>query len=85
MKVLQFLGTEYDANRGSTRVAIYSLLFPMVILFSAYSAEMTSILSVFRLTMPFQDLVGMYRDTDYKIGSVENTAWDNFFNVRIYN
>ena len=77
------LGTEYDPHRGATRVAMFSILLAMVVLFASYSASMTSVLSVFKLTMPFTDLPSMYRDTDYKIGSVKNTAFDNLFNVRI--
>ena len=60
-----------------------SILFAMTLLFVAYSAAMTSILSVVKIDIPFEGLVGMYRDTDYKLGSVKNTAFDNFFDVRI--
>lgn len=78
-----FTGTEYDAQRGSTRIAMLSILFAMMVLFAVYSAAMTSLLAVVIVQVPFEGLVGMYRDTDYKLGSVKNTAFDNFFDVRI--
>ena len=77
------LGTEYDPQRGATRVALLSILAMMVIIFACYSAQMTAVLSVANVVMPFENVQGMYRDTNYKVGSVENTAFDNLFNVRI--
>ena len=77
-----FLGTEYDPQRGATRVALLSILAMMVIVFACYSAQMTAVLSVANVVMPFENVQGMYRDTNYKVGSVENTAFDNLFNVR---
>ena len=77
------LGTEYDPQRGATRVALLSILAMMVIVFACYSAQMTAVLSVANVVMPFENVQGMYRDTNYKVGSVENTAFDNLFNVRI--
>ena len=44
---------------------------------------MTAVLSVANVVMPFENVQGMYRDTNYKVGSVENTAFDNLFNVSI--
>ena len=76
------LGTEYDPQRGATRVALLSILAMMVIIFACYSAQMTAVLSVANVVMPFENVQGMYRDTNYKVGSVENTAFDNLFNVR---
>ena len=77
-----FSGTEYDPQRGATRVALLSILAMMVIIFACYSAQMTAVLSVANVVMPFENVQGMYRDTNYKVGSVENTAFDNLFNVR---
>ena len=56
----------------------------MTTLFAAYAAMMTAVLSVTNVVMPFDDVQGMYRDTDYKLGSVENTAFDSLFDVSIY-
>ena len=75
------VGTEYDPQRGATRVALLSILAMMVIIFACYSAQMTAVLSVANVVMPFENVQGMYRDTNYKVGSVENTAFDNLFNV----
>ena len=60
---------------------MFWLLFAMTTLFAAYSAQMTAVLSVFNVVMPFENVQGMYRDTDFKVGSVKNTAFDNLFNV----
>ena len=76
-------GTEYDAKRGSTRVAWLSILGAMVVLFASYSAYMTSVLSVFKLTMPFEDVPSLYHTTGFTIGSVKGTAYDNYFNVSL--
>ena len=61
---------------------MYSILFAMMILFAAYSAMMTATLSVVKTSMPFEDIVGLYRDTDFKVGSVEKTAFDKLYDVR---
>ena len=57
--------------------------FAMTTLFAAYSAQMTAVLSVFNVVMPFENVQGMYRDTEFKVGSVKNTAFDNLFNVSL--
>ena len=62
---------------------MFWLLFAMTTLFAAYSAQMTAVLSVFNVVMPFENVQGMYRDTDFKVGSVKNTAFDNLFNVSL--
>ena len=63
---------------------MFAIFFAMIVLFAEYSTAMTSILSVVITSMPFEDIVGMYRDTDYKVGSVKGTAFDTFFDVRIH-
>ena len=75
------LGTEYDPQRGATRVAMFWLLFAMTTLFAAYSAQMTAVLSVHNVVMPFENVQSMYRDTDFKVGSVKDTAFDKLFDV----
>ena len=60
---------------------MFWLLFAMTTLFAAYSAQMTAVLSVHNVVMPFENVQGMYRDTDFKVGSVKNTAFDKLFDV----
>ena len=63
---------------------MFWLLFAMTTLFAAYSAQMTAALSVHNVVMPFENVQGMYRDTDFKVGSVKNTAFDKLFDVSHY-
>ena len=56
----------------------------MTTLFAAYSAQMTAVLSVTNVVMPFENVQGMYRDTDFKVGSVKDTAFDSLFDVRSF-
>ena len=63
---------------------MFWLLFAMTTLFAAYSAQMTAVLSVHHVVMPFENVQGMYRDTQFKVGSVKNTAFDKLFDVSFY-
>jgi len=51
------------------------------VVYTAYSASLTSALAVVDIKYPFTDLKTFYDDTDYKIGSVTNTAMDELFRV----
>ena len=72
-------GIEFEAKRFSTRVATITILFATLVVFAAYSASLTSFLAIFKVEMPFSDLETMYYETNYKIGSIRNTAFDNLF------
>ena len=72
-------GIEYEAKRFSTRIATMTIFFATLVVFAAYSASLTSFLAIFKVEMPFSDLETMYYGTNYKIGSIRNTAFDNLF------
>ena len=72
-------GIEYEPKRLSTRVAAITIFFSTLVVFAAYSASLTSFLAIFKVSLPFTDLESMYHGTNYKIGSIRNTAFDNMF------
>ena len=84
-------GIEYEPKRFSTRIATITIFFATLVVFAAYSASLTSFLAVFKVSLPFTDLESMYYGTNYKIGSIRNTAFDNLFKMgneldqKIYN
>ena len=74
-------GIEFEPKRFSTRISIITILFATLVVFAAYSASLTSFLSVFKVSLPFKGIESMYYETNYKIGSVQNTAFDNMFRL----
>ena len=84
-------GIECEPKTFSTRIATITIFFATLVVFAAYSASLTSFLAVFKVRLPFTDLESMYYRTDYKIGSIHNTAFDNLFKLgneldkKIYN
>ena len=45
-----------------------------LLMFTMYSAFLTSFLSVFKLQMPFDDLYDLYLSTDYKVAAMDESA-----------
>ena len=74
-------GIEFEPKRFSTRISVITILFATLVVFAAYSASLTSFLSVFKVSLPFKGIESMYHETNYKIGSVRNTAFDNMFRL----
>ena len=56
------------------RIALLTVLFASLLLFSMYSAALTSFLAVFKLQMPFDDLNSLYVTSSYKVLGVAETA-----------
>ena len=77
-----FSGTNYDPQWTSTKIIFIVIFFTGLVVYTAYSASLTSALAVVEIKYPFTDLKTFYHDTDYKIGSVTNTAMDELFRVR---
>ena len=46
-----------------------------LLLFTMYSAFLTSLLSVFKLQMPFEDINELYLASDYKVATVDDSAF----------
>ena len=72
-------GTEFEPSGSSTRIAFFSTLISSIIIFALYSASLTSFLAISKFNMPFEDLVSMYRDTDYYVGSLPSTYFTTLF------
>ena len=75
MAVLTQQGSELIPIANSTRLTFITIYVISVIVFALYSASLTSFLLVIKLGQPFDDLETLYRDTDYKIGSVSGTLY----------
>ena len=79
------LGTECEPKRFSTRIAFLTVFLASLVTFSAYSASLTSFLAVVKVSIPFEDLKSMYESTNYRVGSLGGTAFDDLFKVRNLN
>ena len=79
-----FIGTNYDPQWTSTKIIFIVIFFTGLVVYTAYSASLTSALAVIKIKYPFKDLKSFYDQTNYKIGSVQNTAMDELFQVCIF-
>lgn len=79
-----FIGTNYDPQWTSTKIIFIVIFFTGLVVYTAYSASLTSALAVIKIKYPFKDLKSFYDQTNYKIGSVQNTAMDELFQVYIF-
>ena len=80
---LKFIsGTNYDPQWTSTKIIFIVIFFTGLVVYTAYSASLTSALAVIEIKYPFTDLQTFYEQTDYKIGSIPNTAMDELFQVK---
>ena len=75
------IGTNYDPQWTSTKIIFIVIFFTGLVVYTAYSASLTSALAVIKIKYPFKDLRTFYDQTNYKIGSVRNTAMDELFQV----
>ena len=51
------------------------MMISAVVIFEMYAASYTAFLAVVKLAVPFESLLTMYKNTDYKIGSIVGTAY----------
>ena len=72
-------GTSGEPNMVSTRIATVTTFFATLIVYVAYSAALISFLTVFKITLPFDDLASMYHGTDFKFGSIKGTSFEDLF------
>ena len=75
------IGTNYDPQWTSTKIIFIVIFGTGLVVYTAYSASLTSALAVIKIKYPFKDLQTFYDQTNYKIGSVQNTAMDELFQV----
>ena len=75
------LGATEDPEKTSTRIAFLTTFVGGLLLYSSYSASLTSFLAIVQVAYPFVDLHSLYFQSDFKIGSVGGTVMDNYFAV----
>ena len=71
-------GLEYDPQYWSTRLVFLLMMISSVVIFEMYAASYTAFLAVVKLAVPFDSLLTMYKNTDFKIGSSVGTAYKQF-------
>jgi hypothetical protein len=54
------------------------MMISSVVIFENYAASYTAFLAVVKLVVSFETVMGMYKNTDYKIGSPVGTAYKQF-------
>ena len=60
-----------------SRLVFLIMMVSSVVLFENYAASYTAFLAVVRLAAPFDSLLDMYENTDYKIGARVSTPYKN--------
>ena len=66
---------------GSTRIAAFSVLLGIIVIYGTYTAAITSVLSDIQVQMPFYNLHELYTKTTTKVGTVKGTATGEIFKV----
>ena len=75
------INTSEDPEKTSTRIAFLTTFVGGLLLYSSYSASLTSFLAIVQVAYPFVDLHSLDYQSDFKIGSVGGTVMDNYFAV----
>ena len=71
-------GTSLEPKSTSTKI-IFLLCFLLgLMVVSSFNATLTSYLAVFKLSLPFKTLGGIF-DTEYTIGGISGATYDGFF------
>ena len=74
-------GAPYEPQKMSTRVVFLSIFLVGLIIYSSYSACLTSFLAVKRFNLPFIDAKSMMDKSDYKFLTVAGTFYVDVFKV----
>ena len=80
----RFSGMDIEAENFPSRVVLLTILSSTLLIFTAYSASLTSFLAVFKLSFPFVDFQTMYYQTDYVAGSLSGTAYELILKVSLF-
>ena len=70
-------GSEIEPRMWPSRLVFLIMMVSSVVLFENYAASYTAFLAVVRLAAPFDSLLDMYENTDYKIGARVSTPYKN--------
>ena len=72
-------GAPYEPKSYSTRVVFYVVFSSGLILYTGYSACLTSFLTVKHIKFPFTDFQQFYEQTNFKLISVRGTYYEDIF------
>lgn len=73
MKLILFLGINQNPKSYSSRLIIASTYILGIVLVSAYSAKLVSILSFEIISFPFKNIEEFNKDGSYMIGAIRDT------------
>ena len=69
------IGLDREPQAAHTRIALLTIFSTSLVLFTMYSASLTSFLAVKHLSMPFEDLAGLYSHPNFKLGAPHGVAY----------
>ena len=67
-------GMDQEPNNLSSRMSFLAIFFTSLVVYAKYSAALTAFLAIKKLQMPFDNLLEMYLNTDYKIAFLDQTV-----------
>ena len=77
-------GSAYEPQRVPHRIVLFVFALFGLIIYTAFAAELTSLFSVKKYDLPFENLDELLHKSDYKIGSLKSTSFDEIFQVSTY-
>jgi len=84
MSLLLFItvtGVFIEPTRMSTRAIFLSIFFCSLLIFESYYAALTALLAVVNADMPFANVADLISQTNFEIGSVSASAFEEVFKV----
>ena len=70
-------GADVEPKSNSTRIVFATLFLSSLVMFSMYSATLTSFLTVNKTTLPFDSLETLYTMTNYRVLVFEGNVYEN--------
>jgi hypothetical protein len=71
-----------NINSASFRTIIVTSYVTTTVLLAAYSAALVSFMTVQDVKLPFTTFEGLLRHGEYRLGTLQGTAYISYFNVR---
>ena len=65
---------DQEPNNLSSRISFLAIFFTSLVVYAKYGAALTAFLAIKKLQMPFDNLLEMYLNTDYKIAFLDQTV-----------
>ena len=70
------IGNPDVKSHVSAKTLKITILFTAIVIVTAYSANLTSHLSIKTLDLPFHDMESLYYKTNFRIGSVGDSSYE---------